>query len=371
MSTAFPFVDDLGPAHVAYLYEPATGLKAVVAIDNVATGPAIGGIRMAPDVSAAEAFRLARAMTLKNAAAGLPHGGGKSVIFGDPAMPRPRKERILRAFAQAIRDLKQYIPGPDMGTDETCMAWIRDEIGRAVGLPRVLGGIPLDEIGATGWGLYHAIDVALAWQGRTLAGARVVIQGFGAVGMHAARFLGEHGAVLVGAADSRGTVHHPSGLDVAALIALKQSGKSVLDYPAGTRLDRQAAIGLECDIWVPAARPDVITAANVNGLKTRMVAQGANIPCTEEAERILHERGVLVLPDFIANAGGVICASVEYQGGSEAQALRTIEEKVRANMRAVLEAAAARGTPPRAAALALATERIRRAMALGRWSGGT
>jgi glutamate dehydrogenase (NAD(P)+) len=369
MSTVFPFADDLGPAHVAYLYEPATGLKAVVAIDNVAIGPAIGGIRMAPNVSAEEAFRLARAMTLKNAAAGLPHGGGKSVIFADSAMPRPRKERLIRAFAQAIRDLTQYIPGPDMGTDETCMGWIRDEIGRAVGLPRAVGGIPLDEIGATGWGLYHAIDVALTRQGRALAGARVVIQGFGAVGMHAARFLSAKGAVLVGAADSRGTLHDPAGLDVAALIALKQTGQSVLDHPRGAKLDRDAVIGLECDIWIPAARPDVVNTANVHRLNTRLVAQGANIPCTEEAERILHQRGVLVLPDFIANAGGVICASVEYHGGSEAKALMTIEEKIRHNMAAVLESAARTGTTPRQAAVALATQRVRAAMALGRWAG--
>lgn len=369
MSIPFPFADDLGPAHVAYLYEPATGLKAVVAIDNVATGPAIGGVRMAPDVSAEEAFRLARAMTLKNAAAGLPHGGGKAVIFGDPALPRPRKERLIRAFAQAIRGLTQYIPGPDMGTDETCMGWIRDEIGRAVGLPRAIGGIPLDEIGATGWGLYHAIEVALARQGSSLAGARVVIQGFGAVGMHTARFLAAKGALLVGVADSRGTLHDPAGLDVAALIALKQSGKSVLEHSRGAKLDRDAVLDLACDIWIPAARPDVVTAANVHRLHTRLVAQGANIPCTEEAERILHQRGVLVLPDFIANAGGVICASVEYHGGSEAQAFQTIEEKARVNVATVLDAAADTGITPRQAAVALATRRVRTAMALGRWAG--
>ena len=128
-------------------------MKAIVVVDNVACGPAIGGTRMAPDVSFEECFRLARAMTLKNAAAGLPHGGAKSVIFGDPSMDPDLKERWIRAFAQGIRGITDYIPGPDMGTNETAMAWVKDEIGRAVGLPRVLGGIPLDEIGATGWGL--------------------------------------------------------------------------------------------------------------------------------------------------------------------------------------------------------------------------
>ena len=160
MENILEFADDLGPAKVVHIYDPKVQLKAVVAIDNVACGPSIGGIRMAPDVSATEAFRLARAMTLKNAAAGLPHGGGKSVIFGDPKIAPEDKERLIRAFARGIRDLVEYIPGPDMGTDERCMAWIKDEIGRAVGLPREIGGIPLDEIGATGFGLKASVDVS-------------------------------------------------------------------------------------------------------------------------------------------------------------------------------------------------------------------
>src|SRR5581483_2235203 len=149
----FAFADALGPSKMIHLHNPSVGLKAVVVVDNAACGPAIGGVRMAPDVSTEEAFRLARAMTFKNAAAGLAHGGGKAVIWGDAKMPLSDKERLIRAFACAIRDVTDYIPGPDMGTDERCMAWIKDEIDRAVGLPPEIGGIPLDEIGATGCGL--------------------------------------------------------------------------------------------------------------------------------------------------------------------------------------------------------------------------
>src|SRR5579872_4200450 len=130
MEDMFRFADAFGPAKIVHIYLPDIGLKAIVVIDNIACGPAIGGVRMAPDVSVEECVRLARAMTLKNAAAGLPHGGGKSVIFGDPRMPIGEKEGMIRAFACAIRDLVDYIPGPDMGTDETCMAWVQDEIGR-------------------------------------------------------------------------------------------------------------------------------------------------------------------------------------------------------------------------------------------------
>jgi glutamate dehydrogenase/leucine dehydrogenase len=363
----FNLIDDLGPYMMVEIYRPALGLKAVVAVDNIACGPAIGGIRMAPDGTPKEAFRLARAMTLKNAAAGLAHGGGKSVILGDPRMKRADKERLIRAFAAAIAELKEYIPGPDMGTDETCMGWIHDEIGRAVGLPRALGGIPLDEIGATGFGLAAAIDVACAFAGLELKGARVVVQGFGAVGKHAARFLAAKGAILIGASDSTGTIADPSGLDVRALIALKDAGRSLLDHGRGRRLDRDAVIELACDIWIPAARPDVLRADNVGRLNAKIVAEGANIPATDEAERALHDRGVLVLPDFIANAGGVICAAVEYQGGIQAQALATIDEKIRANMRAVLEAARRDKVLPRAAAVALAEARVRSAMALRRF----
>lgn len=363
----FPFLDDLGPRRIVHLAEPALDLRAVVVVDNVAAGPAIGGVRMAPDVSTSECFRLARAMTLKNAAAELPHGGGKAVIFGDPAMPPVEKEQRVRAFADLIRELTDYIAGPDMGTDETAMAWVHDEIGRSVGLPRVLGGIPLDEIGATGFGLVTAIRAAEAFSDVRIDGARVVVQGFGAVGGHAARFLADRGAVLVGAADSASTVADPDGLPVDELLALKRSGVSLSEASCGTKLEREAVLDLECDIWIPAARPDVVTRDNVDRLRTRLVAQGANIPITRDAEERLHERGVLSLPDFIANAGGVICAAVEYHGGSEAQAFAAIEEKIGRNVDLVLRRAADRGVTPRESAVELARERVRAAGRLTRW----
>ena len=362
MKDIFEFTDELGPIKIAHLYDPKYSLKAVVAIDNVARGPSIGGIRMAPDVSAEEAFRLARAMTMKNSAANLPHGGGKSVIFGDPKIDLAKKEQLIRAFARAIRDLVEYIPGPDMGTDERCMAWIKDEIGRAVGLPPEIGGIPLDEIGATGLGLKASVEAALKYCNFALKGARMAIQGFGSVGKHAARFLAEKGAILVAACDSRGTICNPRGVDVARLIALKDSGKNVIDYPDGEKLSVDAIIDIECEIWIPAARPDVIRKDNVHRLKTKLVAQGANIPFTPEAERILHEKNVLILPDFIANAGGVICASVEYHGGTQSQALQTIEEKISANTEEVLANAKTRNLLPRQAAVELAEARVRKAM---------
>ncbi|NQW10167.1 MAG: Glu/Leu/Phe/Val dehydrogenase [Alphaproteobacteria bacterium] len=359
MDTPFHYADDLGPAKVVHIHHPALDLKAIVVIDNIAAGPSIGGVRLAPDVSLEECFRLARAMTLKNAAAGLPHGGGKSVIFGDPAMPIANKERLIRAFAQAIRDLVDYIPGPDMGTNETCMAWIQDEIGRAVGLPPTIGGIPLDDIGATGYGVAVAGEVAQGFCDVSLDGARVAIQGFGSVGRHAARFLEEKGAVLVAASDSRGAIHAPDGLDVEALIQHKRAGRAVTEFSSGTVLDGEAVIAVDCDILVPAARPDAIRMDNVDSVKARLVLQGANVPVTADADIALHRRGVLSIPDFIANAGGVICAAVEYHGGTEATAFETIATKIATNTRIMLEEAARDATSPSEAAATLATRRVR------------
>lgn len=359
---AFPTVDEFGPEQVLFVADPSVGLQAVVVVDNVAAGPAIGGVRIAPDITVDEVARLARAMTFKNASAGLPHGGAKSGIVADPGMPRAEKIRLVRAFGAAIRDVTAYVPGPDMGLDEEMMAHLRAVTGRAVGLPAVLGGIPLDVLGATGFGVAVAGEVADELGVVTLRGARVVVQGFGSVGSHAARFLEQRGAVLVAASDSRGAVANPDGLDVEKLVAHKAGGEPVGTFAGGSPLDPAELVGYPCEVWVPAARPDVFTAANADAVQAKVVLQGANIPATAEAEAMLHARGVVCVPDFIANAGGVICAAVEYAGGSRTQAFTTIDERIRANTRVVLQRAASEGLTPRAAAEALAVERVREAM---------
>jgi glutamate dehydrogenase/leucine dehydrogenase len=336
-------------------------MKGIVVIDNVACGPAIGGVRLAPDIGTSEIFRLARAMTLKNAAAGLPHGGGKAGILADPH--HADKETLLRAFARSIRHLVDYIPGPDMGTDERCMGWIYEEIGRCIGRPRSLGGIPLDEIGATGYGLAQVARLALPFAGITIADATLAIQGFGNVGRHAARFLTDMGIRLVAASDSSGAIYRQEGLDVTELARIKEKKRSVLAYPDARRLKGPELVELPCDLLIPAARPDVITVANVDRVKARIIIEGANIPVTEDAERMLHERGVLCIPDFIANAGGVICAAVEYRGGGEHQAMTAIKEKLTNNTRKLLEVVTEENLYPREAAMQIALRRLREAMA--------
>jgi glutamate dehydrogenase/leucine dehydrogenase len=195
-----------------------------------------------------------------------------------------------------------------MGTSETSMAYVHDEIGRAIGLPSVLGGVPLDELGATGFGVAVCADVLREARVLELAGARVVIQGFGAVGASAARGLAERGASVIAVSDIGGALWNPDGLDVAALIAHKGDGP-VAAFAGGTPVPRDDILGMDCEILVPAAQPDVVTAENAGKVSARVVLEGANIPVTREAEAELAGRGVLCIPDVVANAGGVICAA--------------------------------------------------------------
>jgi glutamate dehydrogenase/leucine dehydrogenase len=357
-------VDELGPALVAFL-RPCAGVEAIVVVDNVALGPAIGGVRMRPDITPGEVARLARAMTVKNALAGLPHGGGKAGIAA-PGLAAADHERLMRAFARAIRPLTDYTPGPDMGTSETSMAYVRDEIGRAVGLPSVLGGVPLDELGATGYGLAACADVLSEAKMLDLVGARVVIQGFGAVGCHAARLLAERGAAIIAVSDSRGATWNPGGLDVAALRTHKMSAGQVAGFPGGTTVPRDDIIGFDCELLVPAAQPDVVTTDNAAKISARVILQGANIPITVEAEAQLAERGVLCVPDVVANAGGVVCAAAEYRGAGRTEAFAEITEKIRDSMAELLDRIRRAPMTPRAAAGQMARERLRQAAALRR-----
>ena len=356
--------DELGPMKIVRLHSAKAGLDAAVVIDNIALGPAIGGVRVSPAVGPLEIARLARTMTFKNSIAGLPHGGGKAGITADPAAPG--KEKLFRAFAKMIKTLNEFIPGPDMGSDEECMAWIYDETKRAIGRPERQGGLPLDKLGATGFGLAECAEVACPYAGINLDGARVALHGFGNVGGAAARSLLKRGAIIVAVVDRRGGVFDAGGLDLDKLFALRSQRGSVADYKTvyakGVALEPEEVISVECDILVPAATPDVINAANQASIKAKMVLQGANIPVTGKAEELLARRGVLSVPDFIANAGGVIMAAAEYAGETCRDAFRDIAVKIKKNTLAVLEKAKNENKLPRAAAVELARQRIAEAM---------
>lgn len=352
--------DELGPEKILELHSAKAGITAVVVVDNTALGPSIGGVRVSPLVTRQEIIRLARAMTLKNSLAGLPHGGGKAGIMASPA--DPKKELYFRVFSRQIRHLHEYIPGPDMGSNEESMAWIHDEIQRSVGLPEELGGIPLDKLGATGFGLSACAEIAAPYARIELKGARVAIQGFGSVGKAAARFLSEKGAVIVAASDTGGTIYNPDGIDYRELIKIKESSRSVAEYKKGSVMGREDIFSLDIEILIPAAVSDVIHRGNVANVKARLVLQGANIPVTQEAEEALQNKGILSIPDFIANAGGVIMAAMEYEKKTEKEAFEAIATRIRDNTKRILEKSESEKILPRQAAVEIAKDRVLKAM---------
>jgi glutamate dehydrogenase/leucine dehydrogenase len=216
------------------------------------------------------------------------------------------------------------------------MAWIHDEIGRAVGLPAAIGGIPLDVIGATGFGLAECAS-AIEQAGRLpLVGARVAVQGFGAVGRHAALQLEARGARVVCVSDSSGAVYDPDGLNLPELVDFTAS-HVIADYDGAKPIERDDLLTIECDVLVPAAVPDVVHEGNAELVRADVVLQGANLPVTATAEAILTKRGILSVPDVIANAGGVISAAVEHRGGLRTQAFTEISERIRANTAELLD----------------------------------
>lgn len=358
----FSFVDALGPEKILYLYDPKTAMKGIVVVDNTARGPSIGGVRIALDVTTEEVARLARAMTLKNSAADIQHGGGKSAIIADPKVNN--KSELIRAFARAIADLEDYIPGPDMGTKEKDMVIFYTEMGRVVGLPKDLGGIPLDEIGSTGYGVSIATGIACEYLEMKLDESTVAIEGFGAVGKATAKYLSNRGAKIVAVSDSKGTIYNPEGIDYNELLRVKAVTGAVRNYENGRVLNTRDLFRLPVDILIPGARPDVITKNNVDELKSSLIVEAANIPATEEAEQILAKRGVLVIPDFIANSGGVITAAVEYRGGTAEEAFDLIRLKITSNAQEILDLVFNQKMLPREAAERIAKQRIHNAMRL-------
>lgn len=354
--------DELGPAKILQIYDPQSGLHGFVVVDNIALGPAIGGVRISPTVTPLEVSRLARTMTLKSSIAGLDHGGGKAGIIADPK--QDNIEQIFRAFARMMGGVEEYVPAPDMGSDERMMVWVKEEIDRVLGLPEEVGGLPLDKLGATGYGIAECAEVACNYADLTLKGATVAIQGFGNVGRAAARFLADKGAVIIAVSDSLGTLAQSAGLNIGELIETKLHKGTVLESPQGTAFPGDAIFGMECDILIPAATPDVIHRENHAQVKARLILQGANIPVTLEAEKLLAENGVLVIPDFIANAGGLIMAAMEYRQKSAQEAFIAIERKIQKNTDKILDKASKEKLLPRVAAERLALERVKAAMAM-------
>lgn len=375
MSEVFEIMDEWGPEQVICVSDTRTGMKGVMVIDNTARGMGKGGTRMSPTVTIKEVARLARVMTWKWAGVDIFFGGAKCGIVADPTAPN--KEEILRSWARA---LKRHIPadyvlGLDMGMVERDAAVVQDELGdrgAAVGSPYELGGVPYDELGLTGFGVAEAADTACEVHGFELKGSRVAIQGFGAVGHAAAKRFAELGAVVVAVSTAQGGLYDPDGLDVSSLLELRQEfGDSLVEkYGGGKRLELGEELMVDAEVIVPAARQDVLDENDIVNLKGKVVIEGANLPTNERAQEILNERGVTLIPDFIANAGAVVGAGVAMDARYSAfrpdanAILELISDKMRANARSVVEAARSKGVTTHVAATQLAQERVRAAMDL-------
>jgi glutamate dehydrogenase (NAD(P)+) len=287
-------------------------------------GPTKGGVRYAPAVSLGECAALAMWMTLKCQLVGLPFGGAKGGVRCDPnRLSRSELERLTRRYASEIFPIigpNRDIPAPDMATGEQEMAWFMDtysqQVGYAVpeivtGKPLLLGGI-VGRQSATGLGAVYCVESVLERIGWELPGLRVVVQGFGNVGAVIARELTSRGAILVGISDVTGGVASTAGLDVGALIAWVGEHRFLRGFPGGDSVSGQDVLEIPCDILVPAALEHQITADNAPDLNCRLVVEAANGPTTPQADRILADRGIRVVPDVIANAGGVTSSYFEW-----------------------------------------------------------
>ena len=291
---------------------------------NVARGPAKGGLRYHPNVTLDEVKALAAWMTWKTATVNLPYGGAKGGIICDPKrMSKSELERMTRRYAAEIQPIigpEIDIPAPDVYTDAQTMAWIMDTYSMAVGhaSPGVVTGKPVSiggsegRIDATGRGVLFVVEEACKVKKISLRGATVAIQGFGNVGSAVARLFAEKKAKIVAISDSRGGVHNPRGIDPMRALRYKERSGTVVGMPGASRISNDELLALKCDILVPAAMENVITLHNAEQIKAKIVAEAANGPTTPHADEILSRKGVFVVPDILANAGGVTVSYFEW-----------------------------------------------------------
>jgi glutamate dehydrogenase/leucine dehydrogenase len=291
---------------------------------NTARGPAKGGIRFHPRVTVDEVKALATWMTWKCAVVGIPFGGGKGGVTCDPkSMSLGELERMTRRYASAILPLigpEKDIPAPDVYTTPQIMAWIMDTFsmhmgypvhGVVTGKPICLGG-SLGRNEATGRGCFYTILSGCEHLGIPLKGARVVVQGFGNAGSVAAHLLDSAQAVVIAASDSRASIYNRHGLDIPKLMMYKERTGALRGFPGAEEISPEELLATECEILIPAALENVITGENAHTIHTRVVAEAANGPVTPEADRILANKGVFLIPDILCNAGGVTVSYFEW-----------------------------------------------------------
>jgi len=343
---------------------------------NVARGPSKGGIRYHPDVTLDEVKALAMWMTWKCALAGIPFGGAKGGVVCNPkTMSEGELQRMTRRFtSEIINEIgpEKDIPAPDVGTDGRVMAWIFDTysmnkghsvLGVVTGKPLTIGG-SLGREEATARGALYCVREAVRKQQLSLQGTTVAVQGFGNVGSYLAKFLAEDGATVIAVSDSSSGLHNPNGIDVQAAIAHKRETGSLAGFRGAEPISNEDLLLLECDVLAPCALEQVITAENAHRARAKIIVEGANGPVTPVADEILEEKGVLVLPDILANAGGVIVSYFEWVQGLQEYFWKEAEVNAKLNdiiTRAFNETWAlmeSRSVSMRLAAYGLAVQRV-------------
>jgi glutamate dehydrogenase (NAD(P)+) len=346
---------------------------------NMSRGPGKGGIRYHPDVTLDEVKALAMWMSWKCALVNIPFGGAKGGVICDPKnMSQQELENLTRRFTSEISIIigpEKDIPAPDVYTTPQIMAWIMDTYSMQKGysIPGVVTGKPIAIGGslgrdkATARGCLYVVDEAMK-ELSLKAGARVAIQGFGNAGLHAAELMSAAGYKVVAVSDSRGGVANPAGLDVAKVVAFKHETGTVVGFSGGDRITNKEVLEYDCDVLVPAALEKVITAENAPHIRAKIVAEAANGPTLPEADDILHERGIMVLPDILANAGGVTVSYFEWV--QDLQELFWEEQTVNERLRRIMERAF-RDTLEQARRLKVNMRRGAYAVAVGRVAEAT
>jgi len=343
---------------------------------SIARGPGKGGIRYAPDVSLDEVRALASWMTWKCAVVNIPFGGAKGGVICDPkSMSRGELERLTRRYTSEIIDIigpEKDVPAPDMNTNEQTMAWVMDTYSMHHGhtVTSVVTGKPLNLGGsrgrteATGRGVQTICDESMRYLKMPIDGCRVVIQGFGNVGANAARLMMERGYKIVGIAEFDGGLLNPKGIDIRQLLDYKRRNNTILGFTGAEATPSDELLVSDCEILIPAARENVITSRNAGQIKARIVVEGANGPTTAVADDILAEKRVFVMPDILANAGGVTASYFEWvqdrQGyfWKEADVNERMESILRDSFDDVVRYSEAHNVNNRIAAYMLAIDRV-------------
>ncbi|MBI2476018.1 MAG: Glu/Leu/Phe/Val dehydrogenase [Candidatus Taylorbacteria bacterium] len=368
--------DRFGPEYAVEVYDPALGMRGFLVVDNTARGSGKGGIRMTPNVTIDEVRRLARAMTWKNALAGIPFGGAKAGIIWEGGTIE-KKKKFVQSFARIIKLFipTKYIGGPDVNSGEREMKWFVEATGnwrsvtgkpaglcmKSFGKPGEKCGIP-HEFGSTGVGVAHAARVAAEFAGIPFKGARVAIHGFGNVGTFAYATLTEMGARVIALADSSGALRAKDGFDHAQLKKLIATRGKLSEYRGARHISETDFWSTPVDILIPASVTDVINESNYRGIRAKIIVEAGNIPMRESIEELLWKKGTLIVPDIVANAGGVISSFAEYRGYNPKKMFAVVERKITESAKQVLEMSGKTRRSPRAVALSIAEERVTLAM---------